>query len=253
MTVQILVATMEQLNFAKLVKRMNIHDCIIINQVGDAVAESDKKVSKHKRFVTVRDKGLSRSRNLALSLATADICILADDDVVYDEGYESKVVAAFERHPDADIIAFDVNSTGEYKKIPKGRISRFSSMKLNSVRLAFRRKSVQGRVGFDNNFGAGTEKYMGEENIFLLDAMRAGLCVYYVPIRIAELTESDSSWFRGYNKEYFEVKGSAFRRMMPIASLLLALQFVIRKRNLYKKNISTFNALSGMLKGIFSK
>lgn len=48
---------------------------------------------------TTRERGLSRNRNNALRLATADICLIADDDVTYTREGLLAVIDAFERHP----------------------------------------------------------------------------------------------------------------------------------------------------------
>jgi hypothetical protein len=127
-------------------------------------------------------------------------------------------------------------------------------MKLSSVHLTFRKdRLTKANISFDENFGAGTKFYMGEENIFLADCLRKGLVVYYVPINIARLRDSNSTWFSGYNKAYFQIKGKVFRRMSTTLFVPFILQFAIRKRGMYKKDISTYGVVQNMLKGAYSE
>ena len=90
---------------------------------------------------------------------------------------------------------------------------------------------------------------MGEENIFLYDCLKRGLKIYYEPVKIAKLREEDSTWFKGYDEEFFVSRGAGYCAMSKIGSFLLILQFAIRKRHLYKDNMSTGRALSCMFRG----
>ena len=60
-------------------------------------------------LINVNEIGLSKSRNLAIANAKADICLLADDDIVYENNFESIILNAFNLNPSADIITFKMN------------------------------------------------------------------------------------------------------------------------------------------------
>ena len=60
-------------------------------------------------LINVNEIGLSKSRNLAIENAKADICLLADDDIVYENNFESIILNAFNLNPCADIITFKMN------------------------------------------------------------------------------------------------------------------------------------------------
>ena len=47
----------------------------------------------------------------------------------------------------------------------------------------------------------------GEENIFLFDAKRKGLSVWYVGEEIAEVMPAPSTWFKGYDRDFFFFTG----------------------------------------------
>ena len=55
-------------------------------------------------LINVNEIGLSKSRNLAIANAKADICLLADDDIVYENNFESIILNAFNLNPSASFI-----------------------------------------------------------------------------------------------------------------------------------------------------
>ncbi|MBR5766688.1 MAG: glycosyltransferase [Lachnospiraceae bacterium] len=231
-------------------------DAVVINQCDrearrecDRVGKGDD--SQHVVYVESTERGLSKSRNMALNEATADICILCDNDVEYLPDYETKILDAFERHPDADLIVFYIKR--KEKPVPNDpkpkRMGYLSVLKIFSPEIAFKRKSI-GDLRFDERFGAGSGKYlMGEENIFLYDCLKKGLRVYYEPIMIAKLREEESTWFKGYDKEFFVSRGANYAAMSKAGSIPLILQFALRKRGLYKDKLSMGGALKCMFEG----
>lgn len=255
MRIETAIATMNLSNHRFLIRKMNVQgNSITVNQ-GDITSNTQRlseKNTKHALF-SYHERGLSRSRNRALENTKADILIVADDDLQYVDGYVEIVEAGFKKYPDADIIAFRVddhegNVSHAYKP---GRINIFSAMKLSSVQLSFRVASFKKlNIHFDESFGAGTENYMGEESILLIRAIKKGLRVYSHPIKIAQLTAGESTWFNGYTEKYFYVKGRAFKAMFPLLSPIIALRFVIVKYPLYKNDIKPWGALRNILSGI---
>lgn len=256
--IEVLVSTMNEASFQKLVKKMNISTkTVIVNQISEPnILPID---IKEKKLITnsYHGKGLSKSRNQAISLATSDICVIADDDMYYERDYESTIQAAYKEYPDADIIAFhvaDENLSQRKDLLKSGRVDWLHSMKLSSVQLTFKKTSLT-KIGisFNEQFGAGTELFMGEENIFLSDCIKKGLKVYYVPVNIATLKISESTWFTGYDSQYFKVKGRVYYQLSRILSPLLILQFAYRKRFLYSKRLSATQAVRYMFIGAFSR
>lgn len=253
MDFQVLVATMHQKDYS-LLEKMNINtNAIVINQCDkNSNDEIQKNYGKVKWFNS-SDRGLSKSRNMALKHATGDICVLADDDLEYVENYSDLIIEQFKLHPQADIITFQVEGIEKkfknYHKEPR-KLNYLTSMKVSSVEVAFRLEKIKEfDIKFDENFGAGSKYTMGEENIFLTHCIRNGLKIMYAPVKIADLHIGESSWFNGYNKDYFISKGAQFTAMSKSLSLLYILQFALRKHNLYKKETSLLNALKNMLQG----
>jgi glycosyltransferase involved in cell wall biosynthesis len=253
MSLQILVSTMNQKDF-HLLERMKIQsDAIIINQCDDeGIFNLDKDGFKIK-WINSKNRGLSRSRNMAIDNADRTICVLADDDLEYVPNYRDIILQHFKLYPDADVIAFQVEGIeAKFKDYyPKPRkINYLTSMKISSVEIAFRLDKVKAaNIRFNELFGAGAKYCMGEENIFLIECLKKGLNVHYVPKKIAYLHIGESSWFKGFNDNYFINRGAIFAAMSKRFSVPLIVQFAIRKHKLFKDEMTRIQAIKLMLEG----
>ena len=254
MECEVLVSTMNCKNKDELVRSMNIKKCIIINQVTQKDSTMLNDINSTSRILSYQEKGLSKSRNKALANSDADICIVADDDLVYEDNYDTIIKNAYNRHPDADLIAFVVGNERRAKDkviFKEKRLNRIQTLKLSSVHITFKKKSIlDKKIKFDEDFGAGTNLFCGEENIFLYDCVRSGLKIYYVPKKIATLKINESSWFKGYDSQFFQTFGAVFYRMSRILSPFLIFQFVIRKRKKYIHNMTMLQAFKNMFVGV---
>lgn len=249
-----LVSTMHQDNL-DILDTINLQsDSIIINQSNNNERKIIKYGSAIIKVISTRERGLSKSRNLAISNSDKDICLLSDDDQRFCINYLETIAIAFNKYPKADIIAFGVNFPDGRPlcTLKEGRVGVMGVFKISSVQIAFKRQSVlKAGIKFDERFGAGSGEFiMGEENIFLSDCYRAGLKIYYFPDLIAELLPSESSWFEGYTENYFVSRGAMFYRISPLFGVLLCLQFAIRKKNIYQSQTSIYRAFIYMLRGI---
>ncbi|WP_394172412.1 glycosyltransferase [Guptibacillus hwajinpoensis] len=253
MSLQVLVSTMNRKN-KKLIEKMNIKtDAIIINQCDQNLNSNVRLGNKSIKWINSNERGLSRSRNLALEYATGELCVLADDDLEYVSNYENIIKEQFELNPTADIITFQVEGIERKFKTYGSRqkkINFFNSMKVSSVEIAFRLESIKKKnIKFNSLFGAGAQYSMGEENIFLSNCINEGLKIIYVPLKIADLHIGESSWFKGFNKEYFINRGAVFTAMSKKMALLLIFQFAIRKHKAYSENFSLLKSIKYMLHG----
>jgi len=245
---------MEDINYIDSLKITG--DTVVINQCDETSEEeiirrsvngSDQTV----KYVKTKDRGLSKSRNMAIENATAEICMLCDNDVVYIPDYEKVIVREFEKRKDADIIVFYIKRKEKPEpNYPKERIMDYLSvLKIFSPEIAFRRENIKD-IRFNEDFGAGSGKYiMGEENIFLYDALKKGKKIYYLPIQIAELKEVQSTWFSEYNERFFVSRGANYAAMSKTWSHVLIWQFALRKRSLYSDNMGLIQAVKYMYKG----
>ena len=67
-------------------------------------------------MITTSDRGVGRNRNIALAYASEEICLFADDDMVYEPNYVEIIKKAFNELPKADIIIFNIDTIGDEKR-----------------------------------------------------------------------------------------------------------------------------------------
>lgn len=106
MTLQLLVAAVNGAP-RELAEKMRIDsDAIIVSQ-GERYAYETLRWKGHEiRCFHMAERGVGLSRNHSLLRATAEICLFADEDIIYEPGYEQKVLQAFEERPAADLLFF---------------------------------------------------------------------------------------------------------------------------------------------------
>ena len=132
-------------------------------------------------------KGVTKSRNNALSLAVCDIGLFSDDDVSYTGEYLDKILKIFMTNPSLDVAIFKIKTPPEcteYKDYPLYPI-KLSKLpfSVGTIEIAFRTKIIQDKqILFDERFGAGQPLFIGsDENIFILDCIKKGLNVWFFP------------------------------------------------------------------------
>lgn len=251
MRLEILISCMNETD-DKIIEKSNIKsDVVIVNQCDKSSINEYKYNDFNVKYINTPTRGLSISRNLAIFNSTADICLISDDDLLFLEDYEKIIIDTFEKYPNADIIAFKLHTKKSCRKVKK--IRKLSTMKISSVQVAFRRnKIIDNHIEFNASLGAGTSNGAGEENKFLVDCLKHGLKIYYVPIEVINLLPSESSWFKGYDKEYFYKKGYVTRYIYGyLISFLYAFYLPVFNK-MVRKEISVFTAVKWTLKGIFS-
>lgn len=132
------------------------------------------------------------------------------------------------------------------------KLSRLEVLKVSSLQISFKKKSIEDKnIRFDTKLGAGSGNGAGEENKFLLDAYDNGLQIYHYPVNIANMMERESTWFKGFDEEYFYNRGASTRYILGFwQSCAYALYFVIFKYKMYKNNTSFISALKNIFQGI---
>ena len=252
MKLEILMACMHQ-NDDILVKKSNITgDVVVINQCDRNGDETYPTAHGTARIFSTTQRGLTKSRNMAIFKSDADICLLCDDDEVFVEGYDRKILGAYEKLPQADVIIFKmVNRKPSFEdKVMELRFPQ--TMKVSSWQISFRRQRLLDTgVRFDELLGAGTGNGAEEELKFLTDCQKAGLTIYYVPEAIASVAQEESTWFGGFTEQFFENRGATTRYILgvPLAAAY-ACYYVATKKNLYSKDITPVRALMATFRGI---
>ncbi len=252
MKIEILMSCMHQKD-AELVKQSNLTGHVVVVNQCD-VDGYEEYANEHGiiRMFSTTERGLTKSRNVAIRESDADVCMICDDDEIFVSGYESKIREAYESLPQADVIIFKmVNYPCPFpNQVMKVRFPR--TMNVSSWQISFRRERLLKKgVAFDELLGAGTGNGAEEELKFLTDCEKAKLQIYYVPIAIASVAQTESTWFAGFNEEFFVNRGATTRYILgvPMASLY-AVYYVLKKRAKYRENLTMLQAMRAIFRGM---
>ena len=233
---QLLCVTMNQNDFSKI-QQMNIHsDVIFANQADYTAFDSIQFEDYTAKMITTTTKGVGINRNFSLSYADAEICLFADDDVVYNDNYRDVVLNEFDAHPDADIIIFHFDTDSNRKQIRYHRTKkcgRFWRQPWGGIRIAFRLNSIRkANLNFTTLFGGGCVFPSGEDSMWLSDARKKGLTFYVSKETIGKVNFDKSSWFTGVDERFFYGKGAFYEAVHPKTFFVWSLYFAFRTRNM---------------------
>lgn len=227
-------------------EKMNIKsDCIVINQCG----YSDYEEYENFKIYSYNEKGLSKSRNRALEISNGDILLLCDDDVIYNNEYETIVKNEFLKNKNADIIVFNIESPNRKIKQSKRRkkVQFYNCLRYGSYRIALKKASVLG-MKFNEEFGSGSKYCSGEEGLFLLECLKKKLNIYASSQFIGRVEQNKSLWFKGYTPKYFFDRGALYCAINKHFYFLIGLYCLLKNRITYKE-IGFFKALKYIING----
>lgn len=252
MTYELLVSTMNQQN-CNIYDEMNLNsNAIIINQSNYWTYEEYRRGIYLIKMLSSEERGIGLSRNTALMRSTADIIEFADDDMIFSDTYSDDVINEFEKHPEADAILFNINSLNNNRPLIKidrfRKVSRREALKYGCARLAVKReKIIYNNITFSLLFGGGAKFGSGEDTIFLQDCIKAGLKIYKSPVKIADVKQDTSSWFKGYTDKYYFDKGALFFAALGRLSYLYAAFTAFKNSENFKEFCRIFKLyLKGM-------
>lgn len=257
MTIQVLIAAMYQKSLGLPQENgLAAEDgYVLINQTtfGEYPDLQLRNPEAQQCFLSTEERGTSKSRNMAIANASADICAVSDDDILYVDNYKELIANAYEQFPEADIILFDYidrdtaknkDSINSLQKKP-GRVDLLHALRSNSCRVTFRLQSIrQAQHRFREKIGPGTPHITScEDVLFVVDAIRKGLKVYYAGVPLFVRVAAPSSWFAGFNEQYFKNVGAFGTELLGRHFWWLhPLQFYLRHKTA-RKQLSLCQAL----------
>ncbi|WP_338731171.1 glycosyltransferase [Mangrovimonas cancribranchiae] len=198
-SIEVLVSTTNRssLNFLyEMFKNNDISKChvLVINQTTpkNLLTSNFKNI----RIINSYEKGVSKSRNLAINNAKGDICLIADDDVVFLKNFISKINNAY-LETKADLICFKTLTTigDPYSNYPNkiSSLRRFYR-KVLSIEITFNLKVLkENKLSFDEYFGLGSVFQDGENRIFLRNALNKHITSIFYPEYIVKHKPYSSS------------------------------------------------------------
>lgn len=195
--ISILISTIDerikQVNDVLLEPRKDVEYIISHQYTSEEYKEIPEELFRKDVTISqLKGRGVTRSRNNALTLVKGDVGLFADDDVTYRHRYIDKVKKVFQDNPDLDVALFKIK-TGpgerEYKHYPdhKKQITN-DVFSISSVEIAFRISRIKDSgLTFDERFGTGHDLLIGsEEKIFIEDCIEQGLNIVFFPEYIVE-------------------------------------------------------------------
>lgn len=255
MTFELLVSAVSA-DVNQLPYTMNISsDAVLVNQCGED-SQSTVKLSSDAsmRVINSSLRGVGNSRNMALDESKADILLFADEDIVYEPMYSQKVLEAFNNHPDASVITFNVlvdERRRTYFNEDVHEITWKNYGRYPAYAIAVRRKDiVNNNIRYSTLFGGGAKYSCGEDSLFLHDCLKAGLKMIAETPVLGRETYRESTWFKGYNEKFFFDRGVLYHFLYGRMALLLGVRFLVKNKNTMLKDFSFSKALSLLSKGI---
>jgi hypothetical protein len=194
-------------------------------------------------LTVLEGRSVAKSRNAAIETAKGDIIIFADDDLtLHTQNYDA-VRALFHNTPDLAFVCGQLhNEAGRPFKTysPDGTpASRLNTAKVGTPEMAIRVKAIRAeQILFDPDFGAGSPNWLGDEYIFLCDALRAGLKGQHISRTLA--THPAPSSGQDNSVASFAVREAVLRRALGRASWPLRCAFAWRHRKRFPDRSSFF-------------
>jgi glycosyltransferase involved in cell wall biosynthesis len=201
---------------------------VIQNPNSESLPATDSAVKR----VELKSRGVAKSRNAVIENTTTEYLLFGDDDIEFKEESINSAITYLESNPDISILLLQaVDETGTLRKpYPKQAhsLKLTNSAKAATYEMIIRVSDIKkASIRFDENFGAGAENYLGDEYIFIADALRAGLKGYFLPIVIATHPTDSSGSFHNTKQDAI-VRSRIFSRVFGIWAPIMRLLFILK-------------------------
>lgn len=221
----------------------------VINQDASTVqpAVACVLLRENVRCFTFGESGLSRSRNRAIQLAEGEFLLVCDDDIVFVPHAFERIQEWLNRYPQDTVLTFQMTDLAgaprkRYRKhsFPHDR---WSIAKVSSCEIGFRRDAIlNSGIRYDENFGLGTSRPLGEEVIFLKDCLDHGHGVRFLPLAISR--HPFESTGRCMDRRSEQARGAVFFRVYGRLAWLIGPVFYLRKRHELPASLGFLGALN---------
>ena len=225
-----------------LLKHLNIKSSVIVGNQTNNEGEFTYKVDGSPvLIVETNDKGVSKNRNNILKYSKADIVIFADDDEIFTDDAISIIEESFNENKEADAIYFSINIKGSARPVRLFQKSRKAKWKdispLGVWGLAIKTSAIKNyNLEFDTNFGPGSKNSMGEDSIYLKDCYDSRMNLFTSTKTIATIEQTQSTWFKGYDDDYFINLGQTTKRIYKNKCRLKFIKYTLYYLLKFRKN-----------------
>ena len=187
------------------------------------------------KLIELKSIGVAKSRNAALQHATGEFLIFGDDDITFKNDGIIEAINYFKANPDCSIIlAQAIDDEGNLRKRYENKVAPLklsNSARAATYEMLVRVDSIRNlNLKFDENFGAGAENYLGDEYIFIADALRAGLKGVHLPVVVA-VHPKESSGSRWGSDMDLSARAKIFKRVFGFKAPIMRLAFLLKTKN----------------------
>ena len=225
-----------QINLPELDTRVEI----LIGVQGNNQNEIPMHLLRSDTRITYLDSlGVTKSRNYMIDNAKGDYLFFGDDDINWEIDNIWEIVDYFENHLDTHLVTGrTLNEEGSYRKGYPNRprkLNLFNSAKTGTVEMAIRVNQFRlSKVYFDEKFGAGTENFLGDEYIFITDAIRNDIQCQYLPIDFS-IHKGISSGIAFGSVKDAKARSAVFSRVFQRKSVLVKIAFLLKNMAKFRK------------------
>jgi glycosyltransferase involved in cell wall biosynthesis len=180
----------------------------------------------------LQSRGVAKSRNAAITNTNSDYLLFGDDDIQFNESGIASAISFLNSNPNISILLMQaVDETGKLRKsypIKGHDLKLTNSAKAATYEMMIRVSDIKAAgIKFDENFGAGATNYLGDEYIFIADALRAGLKGKFEPIVIATHPTESSGNLRNSASDR-RARAKVFSRVFGILAPVMRLLFLVK-------------------------
>ena len=254
MQLEMLISSVNQ-SPEELLDKMNPEcDAVLVNQCDKDAVEIFYKGEHRIKVVHRNERGVGKSRNLALETAEKEILLFSDEDIVYRPGYAEDILEEFGKHPEADLLLFNVEVCPERKTYWNEGFSRvkwYNCGRYPAYSIAVRREALlKSGVKYSELFGGGAKYSNGEDSLFLKQCADRGIRMYATGVVIGKEEPRESTWFHGYTEKFFFDRGVLFAFLYGGMAWIWALRFVLTKKEMLQGEIGPKQAYKLIRNGI---
>ena len=200
---------------------------MVVQGSGDIAPQRDDV-----RVIRLKSTGVAASRNAAIREAIGEVLVFGEEDVTWLTKGLAEVRATFDDNPRLAVLLGRANDeTGALRKrypAIREQATIWNSARVGTIELAVRTDLIRrANVWFDENFGAGTENFLGDEYIFGADENRANLKCDYFPITFSQHPKDSSGTRFGTDADArarAHVFDRVFGRLAPVMRAALWLR-----------------------------
>ncbi len=217
-------------NRAKNIKFLTSASNLVIVQNPDSTILPT--FSTEVKVLELKTRGVAKSRNAAISNTQTEYLLFGDDDIEFNESGIVSAVNYLNENPQISILLMQaVDESGELRKrypTKSHQLKLTNSAKAATYEMMIRVSDIKGAgIKFDEDFGAGALNYLGDEYIFIADALRSGLKGRFEPIVIATHPTESSGNLRNSTTDR-SARAKVFSRVFGIWAPLMRILFLAK-------------------------